>query len=126
MDAGCGNGRNLKWFYQSDFHLTGIDADVDRILQAREIYPNIAENFSEGNLDSLPFGDNSFNHVICSAVLHFAHSKELFDAMFAELVRVLTPNGTLFIRVASDIGLEAKQPWVENDVSKESSSFYVT
>lgn len=126
LDAGCGNGRNLKWFYQNDFQLTGIDADADRIVYAREIYPNISENFSVGNLDRLPFGESVFDHVLCSAVLHFAQSKNHFNTMFSQLVRVLKPGGTLFIRVASDIGLNDKQPWVQDGMTKETGSFYIS
>ena len=46
------------------------------------------------------------NHVINSAVLHFAESTEQFLKMFAELVRVLKPEGSLLIRMTSDVGIE--------------------
>lgn len=126
LDAGCGSGRNLKWFYQNDFTLAGIDADADRIAQAKDNYPNISKSFSVGNLDSLPFGENVFDHVLCSAVLHFALSKDHFATMFSQLVRVLKPEGSLFIRVASDIGLNDKMSWVQDSVTNDSGSFYVT
>lgn len=126
LDAGCGSGRNLKWFYQNDFNLVGIDADAERIEEAKLIYPNISGNLSVGNLDSLPFGESIFDHVLCSAVLHFALSKDHFDTMFSQLVRVLKPDGTLFIRVASDIGLNDKKPWVQDGVTKTAGNFYVT
>ncbi|NEN24258.1 class I SAM-dependent methyltransferase [Cryomorpha ignava] len=126
LDAGCGSGRNLKWFYQNYFTLAGIDADAERIAQAKENYPDISKNFTVGNLDSLSFGESAFDHILCSAVLHFAQSREQFDVMFSQLVRVLKPEGTLFIRVASDIGLDGKKPWVQDGISKEAGNFYVT
>ena len=126
LDAGCGSGRNFKWFYQNDFNLAGIDADAERIAEAKLTYPNISVNLSVANLDSLPFGENIFDHVICSAVLHFARSKDHFDTMFFQLLRVLKPDGTLFIRVASDIGLNDKKPWVQDGVTKTAGNFYVT
>lgn len=126
LDAGCGSGRNLKWFYQNDFIITGIDADAERIVQAKETYPKALDNFMVGELDNLPFGENSFEHIICCAVLHFAQSEKHCKAMFSELVRVLKPKGTLLIRVASDIGLDGEIPFVQDVVNKATGNFYVT
>jgi hypothetical protein len=44
--------------------------------------------------------------VISNAVLHFARDGEHFDTMLGEMLRVLAPGGTLFARLASDIGIE--------------------
>jgi ubiquinone/menaquinone biosynthesis C-methylase UbiE len=44
--------------------------------------------------------------VICSSVLHFARSEEQFQAMIAELWRVVRPGGLLFCRLASRIGMD--------------------
>lgn len=41
-------------------------------------------------------------------MLHFAENEAHFETMFAELVRVLKPGGSLFIRVATDVGLAHK------------------
>lgn len=126
LDAGCGSGRNLKWFYQNNFALTGIDSDAERIAQAKEFYPEISENLTVSNLADLPFGENVFDHIICSAVLHFAESRNHFDKMFSELVRVLKLNGTLFIRAASNIGLGEIIPVVQDADNKVNGSFYIT
>jgi 2-polyprenyl-3-methyl-5-hydroxy-6-metoxy-1,4-benzoquinol methylase len=126
LDAGCGGGRNLKWFYQNDFEITGIDADAERITEAKEHYPKASANFTVGELDQLPYGENSFDHILCCAVLHFAQSEEHFQAMFSEIFSALKPKGTLLIRVASNIGLEGKKPFVQDGVSKETGDFYIT
>ena len=126
LDAGCGSGRNLKWFYQNDFSIVGIDADSQSILYAKTIYPNQKGSFIVGELDHLPFVDHIFDHIICSAVLHFAKNESHFKAMMKEMIRVLKPFGTLFIRVASDIGLEGKKPMVKNAQTNEMGNFYIT
>ncbi|AFL79692.1 methylase involved in ubiquinone/menaquinone biosynthesis [Aequorivita sublithincola DSM 14238] len=126
LDAGCGTGRNLKWFYQNDFNIYGIDVDAQRIAVAKEIYPKASENFIVGELDNLPYEDHSFDHLLCCAVLHFAQSETHFNKMIAELFRVLKPSGTLLIRVASDIGLNDKKPFVQDGSSKEIAGFYIT
>lgn len=126
FDAGCGSGRNLKWFYQNDFIITGLDKDPERIAQAKETYPKASQNFMLGTLDNLPFGENMFDHIICCAVLHFADNATHFHKIFKGLVRVLKPSGTLLIRIASDIGLDGKKPFVQDGLSKETGMFYCT
>lgn len=106
LDAGCGTGRNLKWFYNNNFTVFGVDANTKSIDIAKENYPNIANNLTVQNLDVLSFEEFYFDHVICSAVLHFAQNTQHFLNMFSELVRVLKPNGTLFIRMTNIEGIE--------------------
>lgn len=125
LDAGCGSGRNLKWFYQNQFTITGIDAHAERITEAKENYPMASGSFSVGKLEDLPYASRSFDHILCCAVLHFAQSEAHFNKMITEMVRVLKPGGSLLIRVASDIGLDGKKPIVQDSFSKELGAFYI-
>ncbi len=106
LDAGCGKGRNMYWFYNQGYPIYGLDKDSKSIASVKEIYPEIKENLLVSELDAIPFEDNFFNHVISNAVLHFAENTSHFEALFAELVRVVKKNGSLFIRMTSDIGIE--------------------
>ena len=101
LDAGCGTGRNLQWFYDNSFSLYGVDANASSIEAAKKKYVNLSDNFSVQNLAVLSFEDATFDHVLCSAVLHFAQNTSHFLNMFSELVRVLKPGGSLFIRMTS-------------------------
>jgi Methylase involved in ubiquinone/menaquinone biosynthesis len=126
LDAGCAEGRNLKWFYTNGFAIYGIDTDASRLAVAKEHYLKAAANFITGNADALPYDKNSFNHVLCSAVLHFAKDDAQFYQMIAELVRVLKTDGTLFIRVASNIGLDGNTPYLKESHTNREGSFYIT
>lgn len=106
LDAGCGNGRNLKWFYENSFSFYGTDANSSSIEEAKEKYPNASDNFSVQNLDVLNYKAHTFDHVICSAVLHFAQNTQHFLNIFSELVRVLKTGGSLFIRMTSMESME--------------------
>ena len=107
LDAGCGKGRNLHWFLMNEIAVYGLDMEREAIEQLRLQYPSLpAERFTTGNIQMLPYQDDFFDHVISSAVLHFANSQQQFNAMLAEMVRVLKPGGTMFIRMTSDIGIE--------------------
>jgi len=110
LDAGCGGGRNISWFVtQPNFDIYAVDADQNAIDHLLKVYPSLKQDQAYCTpLQSLPFRDAFFDHIICSAVLHFARSTEYFLQMFSELNRVLKPNGSLFIRAASDIGIEKR------------------
>lgn len=115
LDAGSGNGRNMHWFINNKLKIFGVDSSEAAIINLINKYQNLpAENFLVANLESLPFTDGYFNHVICCAVLHFARSLQHFQEMVAELVRVTVEGGTLFMRMASDIGIEDKVKLLEN------------
>jgi ubiquinone/menaquinone biosynthesis C-methylase UbiE len=126
LDAGCGKGRNLKWFYQNNFELFGIDADYEFLANAKQSYPKAASNFTVGILDTLPYGENSFDHILCCAVLHFAESETHFTAMFSELIRVLKPDGMLLIRMASNIGLDGNAPEITYKENGQKGAYYLT
>jgi len=108
LDAGSGNGRNLHWFYNNGFTVYGIDKNKTNIEELKNKYSNQKANFYTSKVEDLNFKDNFFNHIICNAVLHFALNTVDFNNMFSELFRVLKPKGTIFIRVASDIGNKDK------------------
>ena len=109
LDAGAGGGRNLHWFVQQGFAVYGTDRNPEAVDAIRQHYPGVpADHFQVASVESLPFSDAYFDHVISSAVLHFADNEVHFEQMFGEMIRVLKPGGSLFIRVATDVGLEGK------------------
>lgn len=109
LDAGCGGGRNMTWFIGNDINLFGVDSSEAAILNLRNKYAHLPkENLQVAQVENLLFDDNFFDHIISSAVLHFARSVFHFKEMMAEMIRVLKPNGTLFIRMTSNIGIEDK------------------
>jgi tellurite methyltransferase len=76
---------------------------------AKSLHPQYdIHRFQEGSLDKIMMPSETFDAVICSAVLHFAQSEEHFLKMWSELWRVLKPEGILFIRMASLEGMEAQ------------------
>lgn len=109
LEAGCGGGRNMDWFVQNDFGIYGIDQSEAAIFHLKSKFPGLEdERLKIGMIEQIPFEDDYFDHVISSAVLHFARSEQHFLEMMREMLRVLKPGGTLFIRMTSDIGIEDK------------------
>ena len=109
LDAGAGGGRNLEWFVQQGCRVFGTDRDSLAIEALKHTYPGLPEeSFQVAPVEALPFPDTFFNHIISSAVLHFAENEQHFEAMFSEMVRVLRPGGSIFIRMTTDVGLGDK------------------
>lgn len=113
LDAGCGGGRNLVYFLRSGFECFGVDQNAEAVEYVRRLAQNLApenskENFQVSSIEKMPFADESFDWILSSAVLHFAENENHFDVMLNEMWRVLKPNGNLFARLASTIGIENK------------------
>jgi tellurite methyltransferase len=113
LDAGCGGGRNLPYFLAHGFEVFAIDEAPAAVASVAALAARLAphlppDHVRTGPVDQLPWPDASMDAVIASAVLHFARDREHFDAMVAELWRVLAPGGLFFARLATSIGLEAR------------------
>lgn len=112
LDAGCGGGRNLVWFLRNGFDVYAIDPNPEVIAAVTRLAHTLAPNLSKDHFvltaaEKLPFDDQYFDLVISSAVLHFAKDEMHFDQMLQSMWRVLKPGGYLFVRLASDIGIES-------------------
>ncbi len=118
LDAGCGKGRNLKWFYSNEFDIHGNDIDLNCINYCKEIYPDKQDNFIYGSIEQIKYESISFDHIICNAVLHFAKDLSQYLKMFEEFLRILKPQGSLLIRMASNFGIENEVREVSNGVYK--------
>lgn len=113
LDAGCGEGRNLIYFVQNGYQVFGTDKNEDSVRMLKHVVNSVnkgypLDRFMVGDIEKMPFETDEFDAVISSAVLHFAENKEHLLRMLAELVRVLKPNGILFARMASDVGMKDK------------------
>lgn len=111
FDAGCGQGRNSYYLAKNGFDLEGMDQNQEAVKACRDMLlsldrKELIDQFISGNLNQLPYKDSSFDFIISSAVLHFSQNPEEFEKQFSELVRVLKPDGILFIRLASSIGMD--------------------
>ena len=118
LDAGCGGGRNLIYFFSSGFSVSGVDQSSEAIAQIQSLAaqraPHLpADNFRVAAIEQMPFDDESFDVVISSAVLHFARDEAHWHSMVRDMWRVLKPGGIFFARLASTIGMEDKIKQIE-------------
>ncbi|MFT5779094.1 MAG: tellurite methyltransferase [Crocinitomicaceae bacterium] len=109
LDAGCGSGRNMRYFLDHEYDIQGFDESEDQISQLKRAYSKHADKFSTSSIE-LYKDSEKFDFIICNAVLHFAKDHTHFDEMFKALVGLLKDDGILFIRMTSDIGLKLQYP----------------
>ncbi len=69
LDAGCGGGRNLIYFFCSGFDTSGVDQSPEAIAQIRSLAAQLAphlpvDNFRVAAIEQMPFDDESFDVVI--------------------------------------------------------------
>ena len=117
LDAGCGSGRNLVYFLRNAYDVYGVDRSEAAIVQVRQLASALAptlpqENFRVEAVDHLSF-TNGFDWILSSAVLHFARDEAHWQAMVAEMWRLLKPGGVLFARLASTIGMQDRVTLIE-------------
>ena len=121
LDAGCGWGRNSEIFVKNDYQIWGIDNSEDAIRELHGLLPswNKAYNkarFSVADLDEIPFPDEHFDFIISSVVLHFCESRTQFVAQFKELIRVLAPEGILWLRMTAKHTIEDYAKHLHDDI----------
>ncbi|TBL80492.1 class I SAM-dependent methyltransferase [Paenibacillus thalictri] len=111
LDAGCGNGRNMVYFLRNGYDVYGVDRSETAVQAVRSLAAELApelpqDRFEMQAVEKLSYTNDTFDVVICNAVLHFAEHEDHFQTMVSELWRVIKPGGMLFARLASSIGIE--------------------
>ena len=100
LDLGSGAGTDSLVAAQmvgEGGHVTGIDMTAAMLAKARTAAAQMGMSnveFVEGEAESLPFRDESFDVVISNGVIDLIPDK---DAVFSELNRVLVPGGRMQI-----------------------------
>jgi arsenite methyltransferase len=99
-DLGCGAGTDTLVAAQMvgpDGRVTGIDMTPEMLAKARAAADELGVtnvDFVEGEIERLPFPDESLDVVISNGVIDLVPDK---DAVFGEIRRVLKPGGRIQI-----------------------------
>jgi ubiquinone/menaquinone biosynthesis C-methylase UbiE len=107
LDVGCGAGNILERFPANERF--GLDLSPYMVRRAKE---RLGSEVSviEGNAESLPFGNATFDRVIASGLLsHVLHP----EAVIPELKRVTKPGGKIVISISIEESIEKGLRWVK-------------
>jgi SAM-dependent methyltransferase len=106
LDLGCGNGFITEWLCNvSGASFTGIDRAQEGIKQAHNLTRKNL-HFTVGNMNHLPFGENSFDTIISIDTLYFA---DTLEDVITQLLTIVKPH--------SQMGIFYTQ-WINDDAEK--------
>lgn len=97
LDAGCGDGEKIDYFYQRAKEIYGIDINKDDLREAKEKYRR-EENIHvvNGSVEDIPFDSATFDVVYSCWVIEHLKKPDIF---LDEVYRILKPGGLLILWV---------------------------
>lgn len=99
LEAGCGNGRILRFYKDAGYAITGMDYIEASIRKLREADP--ALDVCAGDVRALEFADATFRYVLAFGLYHNLPDDDCRRAL-AETLRVLQPGGRLCASYRAD------------------------
>src|SRR5262245_32270993 len=113
LDIGCGPGVYTSELLDRTWKVWGTDLSPRMLGVAKHSVRNRAgAEFAVGQTTGLPFGDASFDAIICIGVMAYVEDD---DKTVAEIARVLKPGGCAVIQLANryaPIRLEQRLRWI--------------
>jgi arsenite methyltransferase len=107
LEIGFGGGVSLKPLLDAAAYVAGVDRSRGMVRRAHSNFSAAVSegraDFREGDVEALPFGTGSFGKACTVNTIYFWKSLE---AGFAEIRRVLSPNGRLVVGFLPKDGME--------------------
>jgi len=98
LDIGCGTGHLAGDLMQRGYGAWGVDLSDAMVEYAREHFNR--DRFRVGDIEQIPFPDNTFDAVMCLGVMEYLEKDE---PALREIWRVLKPGGRAVITTPSSI-----------------------
>ena len=111
LEVGIGTGTDFIRFARGGAHLHGLDLThkAARLARARLDLEGRRGNVLQGDAESLPYADDSFDYVYSWGVIH--HTEDTERAA-REIIRVVKPGGEVCVMVYHRYSLVALQRWI--------------
>jgi SAM-dependent methyltransferase len=95
LDVGCGTGALATRLAEAGYEVSGVDPSAGMLEVLRARSGAIEAVKAAGT--SLPFADDSFDLVLCVAVMHHIAEPGDVSQTLAEMVRVAKPAGRILV-----------------------------
>jgi SAM-dependent methyltransferase len=112
LDAGCGPGRDCRYFERRGLDPVGVDAAPGMLAYART---HSTGRYARMDVRALGFPDATFDGLWCPATVFFLPPAEMERAL-AEFGRVLRPDGVARIGFTLGDGRVESEKWGERTV----------
>jgi len=100
LDAGCGHGRDCRFFELNGFNCVGIDLSEEMLKKAKEVSKSVFLNMDMRVVGKLPW---VFDGVWCCASFYHIPKRFASDTL-KQFSSVLKKDGVLFLAVKSGAG----------------------
>jgi len=133
LDAGCGIGQHTQWLAEAvgtTGHATGLDLSHGFVARGNAMAERdgLSEHvsFQQGDLNHMPFDDDSFDWLWSADTVYFGPSAEGYAAedplpLMRELARVVRPGGRIHLVYCSAQNLLPGHPLLEAQLNAASS-----
>ncbi|HYH84020.1 MAG TPA: class I SAM-dependent methyltransferase [Pyrinomonadaceae bacterium] len=96
-DVGCGPGVMVEAVRARGGTFEGLDLSPEMVREASEKFGHLeGVSFREGNVEALDLPSDTYDQVLCMAVIEYLKTP---DRALSEIARVLRPGGTAIITV---------------------------
>jgi SAM-dependent methyltransferase len=95
LDVGCGTGALAARLAAAGYDMTGVDPSDGMLDVLRARAPQVRAQVASGT--DLPFEDDTFDLVLCVAVMHHIAEQGAVRATLGEMVRVARPGGRVLV-----------------------------
>jgi 2-polyprenyl-6-hydroxyphenyl methylase/3-demethylubiquinone-9 3-methyltransferase len=119
LDIGCGGGLACEFLAKRGANVSGIDLSFNSIKTAQEHAKksNLQIDYQCGVAENLPYGESTFDVVVCLDVLEHV---EDWEKAISEIYRVLNKNGIfLFDTINKTFKSKFIMIWLLEDILKQ-------
>ena len=95
LDVGCGTGLLAERLARAGYAMSGVDPSEGMLEVLRARAPQVCATTASGT--ALPFDDDSFDLVLCVAVMHHIADPDAVRQTLGEMVRVSRPGGRVLV-----------------------------
>jgi SAM-dependent methyltransferase len=113
IEVGPGPGLTTDALRLELEHITAVEIDPDLAAQLEARMDGTNVDVVNADATALPFEDDRFTGAVSFTMLHHVPTAELQDRLFAELARVLAPDGVLVL--SDSIGSDDLAALHDND-----------
>jgi len=99
LEAGCGNGRILRYFHQRGYNIEGFDFIDDAVQNLKKCDPKL--EVQVGDIKNLKYNSSSFDCILAFGLYHNLEEDDLATAI-KETARIMKNNGRLCASFRAD------------------------
>ncbi len=124
LEAGCGNGRILRYYHNNGYNITGFDFIKTSIEKLKAVDSSL--NAEVGDITKLKYKNNSFDYILAFGLYHNLQNN--LDDAISETYRILTSSGKVCASFRADNIQTRLTDWLNNQATSSQgdrdSSFF--